>query len=310
MKCDIISNGDLCMPTLYTHYEIGKKVLDKLDDSIKENIQKNINYYYIFNQGFDNLYYYHKHWEYYKNFGIKAHKNNIDIFFKSLIQYIKMNNLDNDYSIIYGFLNHYITDTLLHPYINFQVKNLGIKHSRIEYMLDYALSNYLQNRNLQGHDYKIMLPKIKFTKDLSSLVTYAFKEAYNEDNIGKIMAGSIRNGYYIHRYFVLDNKGIKRHFYKIVDKLVKKDETFSDNTYYITSFDERLLNKEHNKWKHPKKDEEYTYSLEDLFKITIDLCIKMNTLAYDVLHNKKDLEEFLKLIRLIELKNISILLQQ
>ena len=295
MKCDIISNGDLCMPTLYTHYEIGKKVLDKLDEPLKENIQKNINYYYIFNQGFD-------------NFGIKAHKNNVDIFFKSLIQCIKKNNLDNDYSIIYGFLNHYITDTILHPYINYQVKNLGIKHSRIEYMLDYALSNYLQKRNLQGHDYKIMLPKIKFTKDLSNLVTYAFKEAYNEDNIGNIMAGSIRNGYYIHRYFVLDNKGIKRHFYKIIDKLVRKDETFSDNTYYITSFDERLLNKEHHKWKHPKKCEEYNYSLED--KITINLCIKLNTLAYDVIHNNKDLEEFLKLIRLIELKNISILLQQ
>ena len=56
------------MPTLYTHYKIGKKVLDKLDKPLKENIQKNINYYYIFNQGFDNLYYYHKHWEYYKNF--------------------------------------------------------------------------------------------------------------------------------------------------------------------------------------------------------------------------------------------------
>ena len=132
------------MPTLYTHYKFGNDVLNKLNNNQKESIKKEIKYYNMFNQGFDNLYYYHIHWKYYKNFGVRAHKKKVDIFFKNIFKFIKENKLENDSSItnmIYGFINHYTLDTIMHPYINYQVKNLKIPHTKIEFMLDAIYIN-------------------------------------------------------------------------------------------------------------------------------------------------------------------------
>jgi len=61
------------MPALHTHYEFGQEVLKKLNKKIQKEINTNISYYNMFNQGFDNLYY-HFRWKYYRIFGIRAHK--------------------------------------------------------------------------------------------------------------------------------------------------------------------------------------------------------------------------------------------
>ena len=59
---------------------------------MQKEINSNIKYYNMYNQGFDNLYYHFK-WKYYRNFGIKSHKYNIDLFFRNIFSYIKENDL-------------------------------------------------------------------------------------------------------------------------------------------------------------------------------------------------------------------------
>ena len=271
--------GD-CMPALFTHYKFGQDVMSNLDEDIKKSINDNINFYNMFNQGFDNLYYHFK-WQYYKKFGIKAHSKNIDHFFKNLIKYIKNNNLQDDSTctnMIYGFINHYTLDTILHPFINYQTENLNLTHTRIEFMLD----SKIKNNELQ---YKLLIPRLKFNTDLIELITTVFKETHNMDNIGKIFMRSHNNGYYLFQ--------------------------LSQNTFYIKKFDDRILNNNKLDWHHPKnKNEVYNYSLEELYNISLEIAVKLNTQAYKILHDEEQLDDLISNIKLINLKSILQLLEK
>lgn len=297
------------MPALFTHYEFGQKVLNKLNTKLQTEINENIEYYNMFNQGFDNLYY-HFNWNYYKSFGVKCHKKNIDKLFEFMIKYIIDNNLENNSkvtSMIYGLINHYTLDTLLHPFINYQVKNLNITHTRIEFMLDAKI-----RKNKSNSIYKVLIPKLKFTKELLNFINETFIKIHNEANIGKIFNRSHNNGYYLYRYFINDNYGIKTFLYKIIDFLLPlKKFILNENTFYIKSINDNIYN--HNKeiWYHPNnRSETYNYSYEELYEIAYKICIKLNNEAYKILHTKKDINNIIDKIKLINLKNIPKLLQK
>lgn len=295
------------MPTLYTHYKFGIDVLNKLEKNQKEEIINNIEYYNMFNQGFDNLYYYFKKWAYYRNFGIKAHKKNIDKFFKNIFKYIKENNLENNSeltNIIYGFINHYTIDTIIHPFINYQVSNLDIPHSKIEFMYDYYLISN-ENKKWQNKIYKTIIPKLKFSKELKELINYTFYNTYKEENIGKIFNKSHNISYFIHRYFIKDFRNIKTKLYKIIDFLLPKNSIKFHKNTFNKDCDIRILNYDKNTWYRPNnKNETYNYSLEELYNISLNICVYLNKLAYQILNNEKNIEELISLINKINLKNI------
>ena len=72
---------------------------------------------------------------------------------------------------------------------------------------------------------------------------------------------------------------------------------------------EELLNREKNNWYHPRnKDEIYNYSLEELHDIAFKIALKLNKLAYQVINDKKDIQKFIKLIKILDIKNIPELL--
>lgn len=303
------------MPTLYTHYEFGKSILNKLNKDLKKSINSNIKYYNIFNQGFDNLYYYPFDWKYYRKFGIKAHKTKIDLFFKNMISYIKANKLETDSSLtnmIYGFINHYILDTLIHPFINYQADNLNIPHTKIEYTIDNYLYLLKTNSSWNGKIYKELIPKVKFNNNLIGLINYTFMETYNKKNIGNVFKISHNISYYLHRYFIYDRLGIKSKLYKIVDLFTsKKALKFSENTFYIKNNDKDILNLKKLNWTNPEnKKEIYNFSFEELYNISLKVCTKINNIVYKVLQGEEDINNLLKLINHISLKNIPELLEQ
>lgn len=295
------------MPALYTHYEFGQTVLNKLNKNVKKEINSSMTYYNMFNQGWDNLYYHHK-WNYYKNLGTRAHNKNIDKFFKFIFEFIKNNNLEknNDLvNMIYGFINHYTLDTILHPFINYQVKNLNITHTKIEFMID----NKIRTNN-KGSFFKTLIPKLKFNNVMIDILDYVFEKSHKEKNIGKVFNRSHNNGYYLYRYFINDKRGIKTFIYKIIDFLLPfKKLKFHQNTFYTKKFEDKILNKEKLIWHHPSnKHETYNYSLEELYNIALKISIKLNNDAYKVLNNKKDLNKLIDDIKLINLQNIQELL--
>lgn len=296
------------MSALYTHYKLGNDVLKKLSKKQQNEIKKELDYYNMFNQGFDNLYYYLFKWKYYRTFGIKAHKKKIDLFFKEVITYIKENNLETDSTItnlVYGFINHYTLDTIIHPYINYQVKNLNIPHTKIEFMLDSQIKNI-------ANTYHVLIPRLKFNKELLELINHVFFKVHNEKNIGKIFNKSHNLGHYIYRYFINDNTGIKTAIYKFIDFIFPfMDITLHENTFYTKEFDKRILNVNKDTWHHPTNTKEkYNYSYEELYNIALEISIKLNKKAYQVLNNKIELEDLLIDIKLIHLNNIQQLLER
>ncbi len=292
------------MPALWTHYKFGLDLLNNINKELKNEIESSINYYNMFNQGFDNLYYYPIHWNYYRNMAVRAHKKNIDKFFDNMITYILDNKLEDNSDLtnmVYGFINHYTVDTIIHPLVNYQVKHLNISHTKIEFSLDSPIAN-----NYKKKDYKKVIPRLRFSKKLIGLINWTFEKTYGEKKIGKIFNRSHNNDYYIYRYFVHDSKGRKTKFYSFIDKIVRKKElNLQDNTFYIKNFDERILNKNKETWHHPKDiTKEYNYSYEELYDYSIIICTKLNEMAYQVLHNKKDKDILVQLIKRISINNI------
>jgi hypothetical protein len=296
------------MPALFTHYKFGLDVYNNLSQKIKDDIMPSMPYYNMFNQGFDNLYYYPIKWKYYRDFGIRAHKKKVAEFFTNLINYIIEHNLEDNTEIttmLYGLINHYTLDTIVHPFINAQVEILGISHTKIEFTLDSQIAN-----NYDTKIYNTIIPRLKFNKELTNLIEEVFYQTYNEKNIGKIFNRSHNNDYYVYRYFVNDKRGHKKNFYKLVDKIFRlKDFRLQDNTFYVDKFDERILNKGKNEWHHPKNNNEiYNYSYNELYNISLKISIKLHKIAYDVLHNNKNTNELVEKIKLINLKSIQELL--
>ena len=290
------------MPTVYTHYKFGQDILNKLSKKQQASIRENINYYNMYNQGFDNLYYHFK-WQYYRKFGVKCHKHDFDLLLQNVINYIKNNNLQDNSEItnfLYGIINHYTLDTLVHPLINYQVNALNIPHTKIEFMIDNFLY-YQENEKWHNKFYKTLMPKLKFNDDLKMFLDTIFEETYQEKNIGKIFNRSHNNGYYIYRYFISDRLNIKNKFYKIIDLIIHTDEFKLSELTFTKDTDYRVLNTDRNDFK---------YSFQELYDISFKVALKLNKLAYAILNSEKDINDLLKIIKLIDIKNIPELLKQ
>lgn len=290
------------MPTVYTHYKFGQDILNKLSKKQQTSIRENINYYNMYNQGFDNLYYHFK-WQYYRKFGVKCHKHDFDLLIKNVINYIKNNNLQEKSEItnfLYGIINHYTLDTLVHPLINYQVNALNIPHTKIEFMVDNFLY-YQENEKWHNKFYKTLIPRLKFNDDLKMFLDTIFEETYQEKNIGQIFNRSHNNGYYIYRYFISDRLNIKNKFYKIIDLIIHTDEFKLSELTFTKDTDYRVLNTDRNDFK---------YSFQELYDISFKVALKLNKLAYAILNSEKDINDLLKLIKLIDIKNIPELLKQ
>ncbi len=302
------------MPSLYTHYLFGQKILKKINSSLKEDITGKIKYYNMYNQGFDNLYYYHKNWSYYKKLGIQAHKNNIANFFTNMINLIKENNIkDNEIrNMLYGFINHYVIDTITHPFINYQAKKYNIPHTKIEYIIDNYLYNENNKEKWHKEIYRELIPKLTFSNDLIQFIDTLFYQTYNEKKIGHVFNASHHNSYYLYRYLINDPHGLKSKGYFLIDILLRKNnDRLSDCTYYFKDDDNDILNLKHTNWHEPHDNTEiYNYSFLDLFYNCLKIATNINNLAYNVLNGKEDLTILIAKINKLSLKNMQELLWQ
>ena len=297
------------MPTLFTHHKIGDETYKKLNKNLKKEIENSRKYYDMFNQGWDNLFFYPYKWKKTKDFAIYAQTNQVDEFFKNLVLYIKNNHLENNSDLctmVYGFINHYTADTIIHPFINSQEKKLGIKHGKLEFSIDTKI-----RENIKGRDFKLCIPKLKFNNNLLDLIDVTFLSTYNKKNIGKIFNKSHNVSYYAHRYLFFDRFGIKTFLFKIFDFITPfKSIKVHENTYYYKTFDKRILNPQKYEWIDVDTNLKYKYSFHELYENTINICIKVNELAYRVLHEDEDINKLIDLIKMIDIENILKLLKK
>ncbi|MGL4382701.1 MAG: zinc dependent phospholipase C family protein [Bacilli bacterium] len=126
------------MPAFYTHYYLGTCILKKLNQELLDEINQYRNYFDIGLQGPD-IFFFYKPLN--KNeittYGNNIHKNTFNNYLKS----IDFNNLSLQPATkvyLYGYVLHFILDTILHPTVNKYASTFS-EHMFFEMKLDYYL---------------------------------------------------------------------------------------------------------------------------------------------------------------------------
>lgn len=124
------------MPTTYAHYTFGIKVLNELNEELRELILNNIDLYNIGLHGPDILFYYKPlKSNRINNLGNEIHKLKASIFFdKAKEVLLSLDDFNKAFAYIAGFICHYMLDSQCHPYI--RQKEDQISHNEIETEFD------------------------------------------------------------------------------------------------------------------------------------------------------------------------------
>ncbi|MDE5539090.1 MAG: zinc dependent phospholipase C family protein, partial [Bacilli bacterium] len=178
------------MPATYTHHAFTLDVYKTLNDDVKEKLALDIDTFNLFGKSFDALLFGDL------KLGVYAHNNNVNLYFKNIIQYIRDNNLYDDTQVLaylYGSICHYVLDSVAHPYIYYKSGKHDVndkstykykgKHDQIEFMIDAII---YQERN-DKPIYKVnvgkkVFTKIKFNSNLKNIIDYAYLNTFGVNN--------------------------------------------------------------------------------------------------------------------------------
>lgn len=295
------------MPSIYTHYVFSKDVKKRLSKDLQNLIEVKPEIYTLFNQSFDNLYYYNflslKKGKQIRDLGRYAHKHKINKYFMNMINYIKENNLKENPEVIcylLGSINHYISDSICHVYINYRTgryskkrKDETKKYKGIHTDTEIKLDAYYYNKetNLEYKNFKIykhFIPKLTFSNTLKECIDYTFKETFNKDNMGNIFNDSYNHSRLIYKYLMYDPYKIKKFFYKIFDYFTPfKDFKAAAYSLNKEPINEKFFNYKHNHWCNPvDMDIISEESWDDVYKKAVSKAAKLIEEIYKYLNDE------------------------
>ena len=300
------------MPSIVTHHLFAKDVLESLPHSIKETITQNIETYLIFAQSFDNLFYYHFLFpitgQKIRQLGIDAQKIKTDIYFKKIIENIKKKHLENNdelLAFLYGSVTHYILDYHCHPFVFYYTNdvNLNLKyrglHAKMEVNLDAYMLKKRENKALKDEQLaNILLPKIKFSKELKSIMDNVYLQTFNVKNMGTIYEKSVQNGNFILKNFVTDKMGIKKKLYRLKDNITfLSKRRYEYLSFHVTEINRNYLNEKHDLWLNPWSGKESNQSFNDLYEEALDNALNAIKIIDNYFANKVSLNEVMNILK-------------
>lgn len=301
------------MPQLITHNIFGKDVYNKLDKSIQKTFESELDIYEMFCQSFDNFLYYlnvnFKKGKKIRHLAKRGHKSNVKKYFINIINNIKELELENDeqtLAYLYGSINHYVLDSICHPFIFYKTgcynkkrkketkKYMGL-HGDMESNIDafFYINRYKKLFN-KVNVTKEFIPKLSFSNNLKLITDKTFMDTFNEKDIAICYFNSYKNSRILYKLFINDRYGLKKFIFKIHDTInVFKTNNFRFYTNYIKQPNLKYLNIEHKNWCYPSdKTIISNESFIDLYNKSIEKSLKLITLAHDVINNKLDIKEF------------------
>ncbi len=303
------------MPSITTHYMFSKSVLENLNEKEKMRINKSLSIYHLFAQSHDILFYYtfdFKNAKRIRELGHHAHHDNTQNYLINIVKSIKKNNLENNsdaLAYLYGSVTHYCLDTTCHPYIFYKtgiyrkenpesIKYKG-EHDHMEKDLDAIYYEKFTNKKYNKCNIsKEIIGNPKFSNKLKSLITQAYKDTYNHDNIGEFFYKSMINAKIITTLAINDSLGIKRTVYKFIDKITNKRFGYLEAySTHLLNPDKSYLNLEHKTWNHPSNKEiTYNDSFEDLYNKSLENSLYIIRSINKVLFENKDINTLYKTI--------------
>lgn len=299
------------MPSSATHAYIALDVYEKLNNKIKKTINYNIDDYKAYSQGMDVFYFYSilnifniKSFEV-KKFGSYTHKNKTNKLLINLINEIKKTQDNSCFLFLIGLVTHYISDSTIHPFINYQSKSISLDNLYDNhFFLESYIDNYIilkKENNEEYYKFKVydFCFNVTYNKNIENMLNKVFKDTFNKNNYGIYYYKSLKE---IKRFFKLfrhDEYKIKKYLYLTINPLVKK--IFRSIKYLSYNFDisnyEKYLNLNHDTWYNIyNKKIVSNDSFFDLYdKVVIKTVYIINELYEYIYFNKDiDLEKLLE----------------
>ncbi len=261
------------MADIYMHTKLAEQVISKINYDFNEKIV------FLAAQGPDPLYYnfFSKDFLEYRRYADLMHNKDTDKFFFNMIDYVK-NNLEKDtYSFLVGFICHYCLDVKIHPYVYYHVgkyeKDDITTHSYrgLHLKFERSIDALLIEKDLGINHKHIKLYKKSYplnTAPLSTMkiIDYALEKTYGKKHGGVMYLISSQKMYWNLKHFVRDPLGIKKLIFKVIDIFNKKNDMFfADIPFYNHLENYDFHNSEKKKWFHPITNEQYNYSVIDLY---------------------------------------------
>ncbi len=296
------------MPAYYTHKYFAQDIFKNID-----NLNINQDYYLLFSQSFDILYYNlgnSKKAKEIKKLGHMAHHKNTQSFFINAISIALENNLqDNQYirSFILGSLTHYILDSSFHPYIFYktgifrhdtQTQKYNGKHTELELLLDIYFFN--KDHNIKFHKYKHYKEYNNIKNPPLELINYinlVYERSFYKKNIGNYYFKCLNNWRFVTKHVKNSHAKIKKYLYKAVDNLFKSKSNIEYYSYYLKNYNENFLNNEHKIWFNPANKEICSNNnINEMYLAAFNKCIAISNEIIHVLDKKQAISKLLKVI--------------
>lgn len=293
------------MPSSVTHAYIAQDVYKILDKKIKTKFNNYIEDYKTYSQGPDIFYFYNivlpitKKSREIMKLGSFIHKNKIEKLLISLTNQIKETKNVNQFLFLCGLITHYITDSTIHPLINYKaslIKNFVLSEKDSHFLLETYLDNYMikEKENINYKKFKIheFCFNLKENKDIINLLNYSFKKVYNKDNIGNYYFLALKDMKTFFKVFRYDPTGYKRKIYNILNIFTNK--LFRDIRYlsYNFSLDKDIfyLNLNHDNWHSIyNKDIKGQESFLDLYDLVLEKTKDVITILYEYIYEDKNI---------------------
>lgn len=198
------------------------------------------------------------------------HIKNTRNYFKTLLKLIKKYKLQDNSEVmafLYGQLDHFVLDIIMHPLIYYYTSNLPKEHlldphGLVENLIDdYVMQKY--HHNEENYYHKVIISDYKLAK----LINDAYKKVYNVNNESlKYSVGMILISLY---------DSLIRRDKLLLAKVIMKIINIGDITYHkdyqaVIPF----LNLNNDVWYNPETGEKHTESFDNLWDKACEVALE------------------------------------
>ena len=216
------------------------------------------------------------------------HNHNVRDYYLELLRLIKENKqLDNKelMAFLYGQLDHFVLDTVMHPLIYYMTENLKNNsilspHAITEMNIDnYVMKKYDNNDLLYYH-------KLTIDNQSTAIIIDELYKKFNVLNAPlKYSLGIILTAYF--DTFIRRDIGL---FSSIIPKIINLGDV-----YYGDNIDKVLpyLNLDKALWQHPETGEEFNDSFDELWEKSLNLARELIEDVNNYLYKDKEIKNSL-----------------
>lgn len=287
------------MPATVTHAYFSIDVYNQLNKKNKKICESDLLRLKMFSQSTDPIMFYNIEsickGKNIRSFQYYFHTNKSQDFFITLCEYIRDKKLfynSEILSFLYGFICHYVLDSIVHPFVIYKSgiidKNnpnsykYNCKHNYMETFIDNKIIiDRWVNMDKTYSSFKLnkfCFDTKRFSTELNDTIDFVFKSVFLIDNMSKIYLKSLKQmKRFLFRYRI-DRFGLKKLGYKTID-LFTSPSTFKFDClsyHYVPENEELYLNLEHKVWYNPIDKNIKSYdSFYDLYNKAVLEAVKI-----------------------------------